>query len=763
MEVQREVQRQLGMTSQKNQRDINAGLHDELGALQRLSQGTSNTTSSSKANNADPHHPPSPPSAKPKGQVLSVKVNKFGFAPPPAPLQSPGIRSSSNNSSPRPGGPARKISGSPKMLASALRAGAASPKSTGQIGFGTNAANAGAGRGVSPGRQGSFRMKDRASISLGDGAIVVNENGMVSTAEQEKLMDEIVKLRKQLQSASTERDRLASDRKQWMSRIQGDNHHLASMLRNVRDAKQRLVVEMDAVQAEKGKYRSMQLQLQNNDLKSAMYPLDNEDCVISEARRSLLNPPSRQEEAERLHGKLTALVSQVHENVMQLNEMVTKKVDSAINDFVEFRPEGVAKTIEELTNIASSSAYNIGAAESVAKSLSEAMVGALLNKSQAILQMRAQSGIEEAQKLALSAESNATQAKSLITQNESLKSNLASMRKKYSQLLDKVTKGGVATHAGGGGEHVGSGAAPITQHTDKHSSNNIPVPRNGKNVHSAKDYNNVNIKVGKDGEISLSDIMASTKAGNVGVLNPFETLPFEVKQVANTILSEIVSGTASVHPLAKEIKQYALKESIAEVGASIQPQLGVALHACKLSGLLTFDGSQSSKLLEESVRKAIRSPLINKQIVTQVHLIVTYLYQRSKVTNPAMPEGGGGGFIVNRGIGRQSSQPEVSEEKKSDTSSSGRAASSSSTNTKGFSNVKPAARSTPGKPKPASAQGAFTVKGANPKSIKQVGNVFMASTGEEQVTTLAPPEDVSAKKKNVPAFMQPVPKKVSQR
>ena len=199
------------------------------------------------------------------------------------------------------------------------------------------------------------------------------------------------------------------------------------------------------------------------------------------------------------------------------------------------------------------------------------------------------------------------------------------------------------------------------------------------------------------------------------------------------------------------------------MGASIQPQLGVALHACKLSGLLTFDGSQSSKLLEESVRKAIRSPLINKQIVTQVHLIVTYLYQRSKVTNPAMPEGGGGGFIVNRGIGRQSSQPEVSEEKKSDTSSSGRAASSSSTNTKGFSNVKPAARSTPGKPKPASAQGAFTVKGANPKSIKQVGNVFMASTGEEQVTTLAPPEDVSAKKKNVPAFMQPVPKKVSQR
>ena len=160
---------------------------------------------------------------------------------------------------------------------------------------------------------------------MASGSIQVGENGLVSVGDSEKLMSEIETLRNQLMTVTNERDKLAHDRKQWMARVQNDNQHLAGMLRNVRDAKVRLVEEMDAVQVEKGKYRSLQLQLQNNELKSTMYPLDDEDCVISEARRPLISTQPRQEEAARIHTKLTALVTKVHENVIKLNEIKITK------------------------------------------------------------------------------------------------------------------------------------------------------------------------------------------------------------------------------------------------------------------------------------------------------------------------------------------------------------------------------------------------------------------------------------------------------
>ena len=153
-----------------------------------------------------------------------------------------------------------------------------------------NSALARRGSGSPGSRLGSFKTKDRASVSLAEGTITVNENGLVSTAEQEKLMNEINTLRKQLSDVTGERDKLLNDRNQWMSRIKGDNQHLASMLRNVRDAKVRLVEEMDAVQTEKSKYRSLQLQARSESIKSTMYPLDDDECVISEQRRPLMSP-----------------------------------------------------------------------------------------------------------------------------------------------------------------------------------------------------------------------------------------------------------------------------------------------------------------------------------------------------------------------------------------------------------------------------------------------------------------------------------------
>ena len=530
-----------------------------------------------------------------------------------------------------------------------------------------------------------------------------------------QVVEMIAKLRAEVAEVTKERDWLNKERQLWMTRIETDNTRLASMLRNIRDAKKRLIDEMDSVQAEKAKLKSMQLQLQHNELKSTTYPLSEEDCVIGAQRRELMAPQSRQEAAKALHERLLSLVSKTHANMADVNTLVSAKVDEAIKSFIDFRPESTERCVEALTNIANTAPGNLKDAEAAAASISEAMVGALLGKSAAVLKVRAESaGFNAAEAKAQEFESKDLESKTLKEQNETLKVSLAQMRKKYTTLLEKATSKAKETET-----------KAAFEEKSKKTMSATPVPSRG---YGAGDYVHTNLPP-------------------AAPVNMFEVLPFEIKQVANTLTSEYIQRIAENNPLSDNIKAYLLKEAISEVSVQQQAPIGLILHSYKENGLLAFDGSMKDEQLQDIIRTALRTPGFTKQATVNMHLILSYLFQRQRVHDPS----GGktpAGFAGDAGDGAQN--VESTETKDSEYNSKSSAGAGKLT--LGSKKNKPEAQEYFG------SDNRNFVGGEKKK--KEVNNVFLASTGAEEVMTLRPPDKTADdKKKKMPAFMQAVPKK----
>ena len=592
--------------------------------------------------------------------------------------------------------------------------------------------------------RGSLRVKEKSSIYISDDATAEAIGNAVAgisklAVDDPRVVEEINGLKTQVAALTKERDWLAKERTLWLSRIESDNARLAIMLRNVRDAKKRLIDEMDSVQAEKAKLKSMQMQLLNNELKKTSYPLGEEDCVIGPARRELMTSQTRKDGAQQLHDKLFTLVSRTHANYAEINELVRSKVDEAIKSFLDFRPEVSESIVQQLENIANAAPGNLKDAEAVAASVSEAMVGALVGKSASVLKMRSEnSGFNNAEKSAMDLESKDLESKSLLVQNETLKASLAQMRKKYSQLLEKATN------------------------KAKQAESSMLDDKKQKSTSG---------KGNRTGETSDTSSFVPS-GGAIQPVNPFDTLPFEIKQMANALLSQTIKNSIKNHPLSESLKTYLVKEAVAELGVLLQPYLGLALHACKEKNVISFDGNTKDSDLEQAIKNSLITPMLSKQITVQVHMILAYLFQRQKTQDPSagkITENSSSGTPVNKDSDAVLEEKDIDEDSNADVRFVESKPGASAQVARKAALVKPLSEASavrkasikPPQPPVADDDLAASNNKKNSSSANkkaQTSNVFIAATGEEEVMTLRPPEK-TVEKKNIPAFMQAVPKK----
>jgi len=702
LEMQREIARRNYASTEREQESVKAGMASDMEALKLLAStpapGASgkegggimkkSATPSIKTGAPSPRIGPSSSSLNVKSATDSIRKGSVspGANMPPSALKS----------QPVPRASFTDVSRRPSATISSTAAGGASE------------------------RRGSFNIKAKQSIYIGGGGDAAaggdGDGATMLAVDDPQVVEMIAKLRAEVAEVTKERDWLNKERQLWMTRIETDNTRLASMLRNVRDAKKRLIDEMDSVQAEKAKLKSMQLQLQHNELKSTTYPLSEEDCVIGAHRRELMAPQSRQDAAKALHERLLSLVSKTHANMADVNTLVSAKVDEAIKSFIDFRPELTERCVEALANIANTAPGNLKDTEAAAASISEAMVGALLGKSAAVLKVRAEkAGFNAAEAKAQEFESKDLESKTLKEQNETLKVSLAQMRKKYTTLLEKATSKAKETET-----------KAAFEEKSKKTVSAGPAPSRG---YVAGDY-------------------VPTNLPPAAPVNVFEVLPFEIKQVANTLTSEYIQRIAEDNPLSDNIKAYLLKEAISEVSVQQQAPIGLILHSYKENGLIAFDGSMKDEQLQDIIRTALRTPAFTKQATINMHLILSYLFQRQRVHDPS-----GGkthtGFAGDVGEGAKNF--ESTETKDSEYNSKSSAG---------------AGKLTLGskKSKQPEAQEYFGSDNRNfvggEKKKKEANNVFLASTGAEEVMTLRPPDETADdKKKKVPSFMQAVPKK----
>ena len=731
MDVRRELARLKAENTGREQNDVKAGMQNEMNELKQLMNSGNSKSSVSLRSNS-----PTGGAGGTKAAAAEPHI-KVNMTP--------------NNTRPTSTGHAHTL---PNRATAPPTAGVGikhvpSPTRSASMAHGVGAGPTPMASGE---RRSSFKVKEKQSLYIagGDAAGAESATGGALAVDDPRVIQEIAGLREKVSSLTKERDTLAAEKQLWMSRVQKDNMRLAAMLRNVRDAKKRLVDEMDGVQTEKAKLKSMQLLLQSNELKSSTYPLGDEDCIIGPARRELMSPQSRKESAQMLHETLLSLVSKTHANAVDVNTFVAKIVNDAIQNFIDFKPEVTNELVQQLRTIADSAPGNLKSAEEVAHSLSESMIGAVLGRSQSVLKMRANTaGFVEAEKASAEAESKDLESKSLMAQNEALKVNLAQMRKKYAQLMETATRKGKSAEAHpvvdstgfAGDEKGGRGRAQTTS--------GIAPSAGGTKFRGSKSDDIVN------------EILASSNAkAPVTAINLFDTLPFEIKQQANALLSQELTTVVDNHPLSSSLKKHATKEVVAEVSVPMQNLLGLSLHAYKDKNIIAFDGSMGADNLESAIRGAMKTSFFQKQSTMHVHVCCTYLYQRQRTVAGGDANTDTSTLTVtatDRGRSDESVEEkssDVAQVKKVNPKSTGLITVSSS-QVHAQKRMSMLQKSGP-QPLTGSDNPNFVGEGGRKAAP---GNVFLASTGEEDVTTLRPPEKDTEPVQKVPAFMQPVPKK----
>ena len=576
--------------------------------------------------------------------------------------------------------------------------------------------------------------------SFAVGGALHSNFGFVSESQAIEYINDITT---KLNIVTKERGDLMEEKKSFFGRIQTDNLKLAVTLKSVKDAKKQLIAEMDNVQIEREALKAQQMFNMDSETYKVLSMLNSDECPLGEMGRSLLPSQTKQNNAKELHASLKDTVNTFIANQLDVHKVVERVLGDCLTAFVEGNDDSLEENINALKGIASAKPGNQLAALEVVKGVSDSMVGAMLEKTPTELETKIENSEafkEKEEKDDDDKLSNEDVVASLTSANDQLKAQLAQMRKKYTILLEKATS--KANQAPPVSDHVKSNdntTKPKLSHGHAIPHGSVSASSSPRPQHGASTSTPVHIPI------------SHSTAGSSSYVPPFETLAAGLQSKAQNMLESQVRRTVNAHSLTKNIQNKNLiSEAVAEISSQLRGLLGLSLVAYQDKGLLDLDENS----IADAVIKALQSPMIQNELISQTHVVLAYIYSRSgKIDNIATTSNTAHN---NHDVSSHSSSSPLdpaNESKGNEATPVGKHGHSKNNHKNKHPNT---GSSTPGKN---NAEGNFN-KGVNNNSNS---NIFLASSGEEYVQTLRPPEKEDAeieKNKKVPKFMQPVPKKV---
>jgi len=420
----------------------------------------------------------------------------------------------------------------------------------------------------------------------------------VNDEENARLSAEVAALERKAKKLTEDNEKLRSEKKSWLTRLQADNRKLGQMYQDVDETKRRLIREIDNIQTEKARLKGLQLPVYENAIDSVL-----QNSRLAPSGRKLL-PVEKRAQAADLFEKLSQLVAQCRENQAEVIQVVSKKAQEVDAGFQNGTASGNAKIEAALTSLRSIAATvpgNLLAAEAVAQSLSEAMVLALMDKSSALLSRRADAltGSISALNLSGTVGSDAagatpapTDLKALQAQNESLRSALLDMRKRNAQLLAKAQENMLQANkdkdaavqeaknkmmAGGSSPPGGSGGK-------RQSANAVSRP--------SVDSSRINEGApAVDASIAQRDFLELPESSRASLL----------KVATAHVLQQL-----RAHPLARGLKEAMLGETAVEIATQVTGLVGSAIKALGAKGEMDL---RPGKAFEAAVALVLSSPL----------------------------------------------------------------------------------------------------------------------------------------------------------
>ncbi len=463
------------------------------------------------------------------------------------------------------------------------------------------------------------RRDTRGDDFDGDGQSVLK----VKTTEQieaERIdPEEHEHLQRQLMEVTAERDALKMDRETWLDRLKADNVKLAGMLKHVKDLKVKLVHAVDEAITEKMALRSMKVDYLNTSLENYLL---GDDCSVSESRRALL-PLMQKEAAQKFCSKLMGLTATCRANQAEILDFVTELTKDAEAAFVRGDHEDTQAKVEALMNIASTRPGNIMTAKAVAESLTEGMVGAMIDKASETLMRRGEHLSSDPTEGTSAADARAErleeELKLAMNQNESLKANVGQLRKRYNTLLEKASAKSMS----------GGAVKEQSMFSDEVSKNTKVGPGRGRSP--AKKGGGTRASKAAGGE---SVTQALPPVPPVNVSEAFDELPFEVRKEAHELLTQFVSTVVGANPLGKGLRPIVIKETINDVVEQLHGTVGAAMGAYRDHMGVQLETMNKDDRKAFLVR-AIQMPIVRSEASVYVHMLLTYLYSRYKSNEAA--------------------------------------------------------------------------------------------------------------------------------
>ena len=626
------------------------------------------------------------------------------------------------------------------------------------------------------------------------------EREMVDFQEHERLKKELVEV-------TAERDALKEDKETWLARLKADNVKLAGMLMHIKGLKSKLVSAVDEVVTEKMALRAMKIDYLHTSLENYLL---GDDCAVSESRRALL-PAMKKDSAKRFCDNLMGLAATCRANQAELLQYVTELVKDAEAGFVRGDHMATEEKMMALKNIASTKPGTVASAQAVAESLTEGMVGAMIDKANETLMKRGEhllemeAGQDASSKQNARAERLEEEMKTVMNQNESLKANVASLRKKYNTLLEKASAKNMS-----GASKEGS----LFTDESPNRGRSLSPNKGGKDM-LGKSKRGESGGRGSDADShSHAIVQALPVVPPVNVTAAFDELPFEVRKEAHELLAQYVSTVVANHPLGKGMRAIVIKETVNDVTEQLHGTMGVALVAFRDQLDVHLEKMKKEERKQYLVR-AVQIPSLQTEASVYVHMLLTYLYSRYKSAEPSKggssksalpPSAAGAGAAPTSTPGAGGSAEEaplptpaplgpssstymamanVQEEvgtgsdKGSESNTNAPAAgmprkpgaASSQQGAVGGTETKPLFKpATRASVKPAKKKAPQPGSAASTQGTGASGNVFFASSldaePEEVVFSLEPSPQAPMKTQpdpNLPKFMQPVPKKKDRR
>ena len=405
----------------------------------------------------------------------------------------------------------------------------------------------------------------------------------------------------EISALQTANKALVEEKKVLLARLQADNRKLGLLFHDVTETKRRLTQEIDGVQAEKARLKSLSMSSHEDSLEKLLMA-----SMLSPNARKLL-PIDKRALAEEVHTQLTQLVAQCRENQVNVLQVVKDKAEQVELGFRASTPEGTERmeaALAALKNIASTLPGNLLAAEAVAASLSEAMVCALVDKSSAILSRR------EASMAAgdFSAED--------YQQDLSTGGAGAGMGGEG---------GGAAGGGRGGGGSGGNAAAALSVELKKVRTENdllkkkIIDMKRVHNVQLAKASEASKVAAQREAKTATSPRSSTLKAAPAGPAesldsvrvtvdmdNDFQGLPEAVRTLALKVMAAHIMQTLRGNPLSGGLQKALLVATADEISMQISGLVGGALKAFATQGEMDV---KSTKSVEATVLKVLASPI----------------------------------------------------------------------------------------------------------------------------------------------------------